>query len=226
MSAPVGYAPGRVAAPTVGVLWDLDGTLVDSAGDIAAAVDRTLPAFGLPPLGEPRVRSFVGDGARVLVERCAAAAGGDFAEAMLTRFLAEYGAHVCERTRIHPAGLVALLPRCAAPMAVVTNKPVAHSLAILDALGLRRFFPVVLGGDCLPERKPHPAPLREAMRRLGVTRAVMVGDGTQDVQAAAAAGLPAIGVGWGIHMPVGAAERVADVPALEAALRRRGVEIR
>lgn len=208
------------------ILWDLDGTLVDSAGDIAAALDRTLVASGLSPLGEARVRRFIGDGARNLVTRCVEAAGGTFTDAHLQAFLADYRAHVADRTTIHPPALAGLLPRVVSPMAVVTNKPEGHSHAILATLDLARWFPVVIGGDTLPTRKPDPAPLQVAMARLGVARAVMVGDGAQDVAAARAAGVPVIGVGWGIHRPQGADVLVEDVAALELALRERGVAIR
>lgn len=209
----------------IAVLWDLDGTLVDSSGDIAAAVDRTLTAWGLPSLGLAGVRPFIGHGARNLVERCVGAAGGRFEPAMLEHFLVDYRAHLCERTAVHPPGLRALLARVRAPMAVVTNKPEAHSRALLEAVGLAGHFPVVLGGDSLPRRKPDPAPLFEAMRRLGASGAVMVGDAAPDVDAARAAGLPVIGVAWGIGDPGGADVVVADVEALAAALAARGVDL-
>ncbi len=206
------------------VLWDLDGTLVDSAADIAAAVDRTLVRTGRPPLGEPAVRRFIGDGARKLVDRCVEAAGGTPAEGDLATFLAEYGAALVVRTAVY-AGLEALLAEVRAPMAVVTNKPEAFSHTILARLGLAPFFPVVIGGDTLPVRKPHPAPLVEALRRLGADAGVLVGDGPADVGAARAAGMPMIGVGWGIAAPVGA-DRVASTPdALRAALRDVGIRL-
>lgn len=208
------------------VVWDLDGTLIDSAGDIAAAMDRALAAFGLPPLGEARVRTFVGDGARALVQRCVEAVGGAFTEALHDRFLGEYRAHLVERTHVHPAALRELLPRIVAPMAVVTNKPILHTREILDTLGLGPHFGAVLGGDSLPRRKPDPAPIQEAMRLLGVTGAVMVGDGPQDVVAGQSAGLPVIGVAWGIHAPSGADVLVQDVLELEIALHRAGVAFR
>lgn len=215
-----GGPPGRPGA--VAVLWDLDGTLVDSAGDIAANVNRALRDAGLPELPEARVRGFVGDGARSLVQRCAEAAGGRFDPTLLSSFLAHYLAHPAERSRVHPPELRGLLDTFAeegVPMAVVTNKPLAVSLALLDALALRDHFGVVVGGDSFPERKPHPRPLREATAALGVERAVMVGDGPQDVAAARAAGLPVVGVGWGIAAPDGADLTVTDVPGLADRLR-------
>jgi phosphoglycolate phosphatase len=210
---------------TVGVLWDLDGTLVDSATDIAAAMDRSLVAMGLPPLGEPRIRGFIGEGARRLVDRSVAAAGGVLSEAHVATFLREYRAAPVVATRIY-AGIVALLERIAAPSAITTNKPEDLSREILSRLDLARFFPVVLGGDSLPTRKPDPEMLRVARERLGVTTAVLVGDGPADVGAAKAAGIPLIGVGWGITSPEGADVCVASVEALERALERFGVAMR
>jgi phosphoglycolate phosphatase len=213
-------------ADTVGVLWDLDGTLIDSAGDIAAAADRMLVRAGLAPLGEARIRTFVGDGAANLVQRCVRAAGGAPEPAHLDDFLRDYSANLDARTRIHPPELLGLLPRIACPMAVVTNKPIAPTLTILDSLGLARFFGAVLGGDSLPTRKPDPEMVWEAARRIGCDRTVLVGDGPQDVEAARRAGVRSIGVEWGIHAPAGADVRVGDVRALEAALVAAGIPIR
>ncbi len=207
------------------VLWDLDGTLVDSAGDIAAAVDRTLVRIGRAPLGEAIVRGFIGDGARKLVDRCVEAAGGRPGEGDLAVFLEEYGAALVVRTRVYD-GLVAVLDAVRAPMAVVTNKPEAFSRTILAGLALARFFPVVIGGDTFPVRKPDPTMLHEALRRLDAPDGVMVGDGPADVGAARAAGLPMIGVGWGIAAPLGADVSVATPTALLEALRSAGVALR
>lgn len=200
------------------VLWDLDGTLVDSAPDLVAAVNRTLGASDLPPLPDAAVRARIGHGAASLVARCVEAAGGRYEERQLHHFLETYRAHVADQTRVHPPTLRALLARLDRPMAVVTNKPEALSRALLDRLDLAHFFPVVLGGDSTPTRKPDPGMLHAAMARLGVRTALVVGDGDTDVQAGHAAGLPVIGVGWGIGDPVGADVRVETVAELEAAL--------
>lgn len=210
----------------IAVLWDLDGTIVDSAADIAAAVDRMLEGHGMTPLGEARVRAFIGEGARRLVDRCVEAAGGAPTDAHLAAFLAAYRDALAVHTRVDPPALLDLLPRVAAPMAIVTNKPEAMSVALLDTLGLRRFFPVVIGGDTLPVRKPEPLPVWEALSRLRARHGVLVGDGPADVGAGLAAGVPVVGVDWGIAAPEGATVRVGDVPALEAALRGLGVPFR
>lgn len=208
---------------TRAALWDLDGTLVDSAGDIAAAVDRTLLRHGLPALGEATVRRFIGDGARKLVDRCVTEAGGTPEDGHLADFLDAYAAHLVDHTRVHPPELIGLLADLRTPMAVVTNKPEALTRGILDALDLARFFPVVIGGDTLPTRKPDPGMLLEALRRLGATEGVLVGDGPADVGAARAAGMPMLGVTWGIAVPVGADVLVDDVGALAEALAAYGI---
>lgn len=211
---------------TVAVLWDLDGTLVDSAADIAAAIDRMLGRHGLPVLGEATVRRFIGEGARRLVDRCVAEAGAVPGEVHLAHFLAEYRAGLVVHTHVEPPALRELLDAIDAPQAIVTNKPEALTHGILAALDLARHFPVVLGGDSLPTRKPDPAMLAEALRRLDAERGVLVGDGPADVGAARAAGMPMIGVGWGIAAPEGADVRVGDVDALADALVRYGVSVR
>ena len=220
---------GRVS---VALLWDLDGTLVDSAADIAAAVDDVLAERGLPPVGEARVRTFIGDGARQLIDRSFAAVGAAATPADVDAFLERYGSALVERTRVHPPDLPGLLARIRSPQAIVSNKPERHTRVILRALDLERYLfvdasgrPVVLGGDSLPTRKPDPAMLVEAMRRVGATRGVIVGDGPADVQAAVAADLPMIGVGWGIATPVGAPVCVRDVIELERALLAAGVVV-
>ena len=203
---------------TRGILWDLDGTLVDSAGDLIAAINHTLGAHHLPALGDAVVRARIGNGAEVLVRRCVEAAGGRYAPAHLEDFLLEYGAHLADRTVVFPPGLRSLLDRLDRPMAVVTNKPEAATHALLAALDLARYFSVVLGGDSTPTRKPDPGMLVAAMARLGVSDADMVGDGDTDVAAGHAAGLRVIGVGWGIGDPSGADVHVETVADLERVL--------
>jgi phosphoglycolate phosphatase len=209
--------------PSPAVLWDLDGTLVDSGDDIANAIDHVLVARGLPALGAARVRGFVGDGARQLVERSWAAAGGSAGPDDVAAFLAYYADHLVVTTCVHPPDIVGLLARIDAPQAVVTNKPERNARRVLEVLGLARYFPVVIGGDTLPTRKPDPAMLHEALARLGAAQGVLVGDGPADVGAARAAGMRMIGVDWGIGQPVGADHRVDTVDALRAALAAEGV---
>ena len=190
------------------VLFDLDGTLVDSAHDLTHALNRLLAEQGLGALSVEEVKGMIGDGAGMLVERGLAAKGGDPAEApaLVPRFLELYEGNAARLTRPYPGveEMLRALGERGMPLAVVTNKPYAASCEILEALDLVRFFATVVGGDSRPERKPHPAPLLWAAERLGISpgEALMVGDNHHDVSAARAAGMTAVAVTWGYsHVP-------------------------
>lgn len=185
------------------LLFDLDGTLVDSVPDLAAAANRLLAELNRPKLSEAEIAPMVGDGVAKLVERVLAARGlsGLAPEPTVRRFSVLYEADAATLTRPYPGVLdgLAAFEAAGARLAVCTNKPEAATHAVLDALGLARFFPVVLGGDTLPVRKPYPAPLRTALARLGVApeRAAMVGDHRNDLLAARSAGVAAIFARYG-----------------------------
>lgn len=180
-----------------GVLIDLDGTLVDSVPDLAAAANRMLADLGLAAVTDDDVRRFVGNGVSVLVHRLLTGSMDGRADAATfprahAAFLAHYQAHLCDLSRCYD-GVVDGLARLSAAglrMACVTNKPEAPARALLGCLAIDPFFDVVIGGDTLPERKPHPLPLRQAAAELGleVADCVMLGDSVSDIQAAAAAG--------------------------------------
>ncbi len=183
------------------VVFDLDGTLIDSAEDLCVALNRLLAEEGLRPLALAEVVPMIGDGAAKLVERALAAAGGKpFAgalPALTRRFLAHYEPHAAERTRAIPGAAEALAALAARglALAICTNKPEQATRRILAALDLERHFAAVIGGDSVPGRpKPDPAMVLAAVDRLGVAahEAVMVGDARNDVLAARAAGLPVL----------------------------------
>ena len=185
------------------ILFDLDGTLVDSVPDLAAAVNGVLAELVRPPLGLVQVTSMVGDGTPALVERALAAsgAGGTPLRAAHDRFLTLYEADPTRLTRPY-AGVPAVLGELAAAgwrLGVCTNKPERATRSILASLDLERFFAVVLGGDSGPTRKPDPGPLRTALDRLGSAPggAAMIGDHRNDVAAAHAAGMPAVFARYG-----------------------------
>ncbi|MBI1853789.1 MAG: phosphoglycolate phosphatase [Planctomycetes bacterium] len=180
------------------VLFDLDGTLVDSLPDIAATANRTLAAFGLPPLDVETVRGFVGYGVKHLVEGCFAGRIADTDEALRV-FRQFYLERPCERTRAYPAVRETLDALAGVSLAIVTNKPQAVSEAVLEQLGLRHYFTLIVGGDALPLRKPDPLPIVHVMERLGstATRTILVGDGIPDAQAGRAAGVAVCLVGYG-----------------------------
>ncbi len=175
------------------IIFDLDGTLIDSAPDIHLACCKVLAAHGLPPVSAAQVRGFVGHGAGVLIDRLIAATGLSAADqpAILAAFLAEYETAV-HLTLPYPGVHDALsaLAHDGWTMAICTNKPLAPTRAILAHLGLDGHFGVVIGGDSLPTRKPDPAPLFATMAQMGAARALFVGDSEVDAQTAAAARLP------------------------------------
>ena len=185
------------------VLFDLDGTLVDSVPDLAAAANALLAELGRATLSEAEIAVMVGDGVAKLVERALLASGaGDVAlEPAIRRFSAIYGAGATTLTRPYPGVLEVLegLSRQGFGLAVCTNKPARATETVLQGLGLSRFFPVVLGGDSLPQRKPDPAPLLAALDRLGAApaEAAMLGDHRNDVLAARAAGTDALFARYG-----------------------------
>ena len=184
-------------------VFDLDGTLVDSAPDLHAALDRLMATRGLPPFGRPEVVAMIGDGAKVLVERALAARQRPFDAAALDHFLADYTAHAAVETRLFP-GIEAALDTLARDgdgwrMAVCTNKPVGAARDLLGALGLLDRFAAIGGGDSFPVRKPDPAHLLATIEQAGGmgAGAVMIGDHRNDVAAARGAGIPCVFVGWG-----------------------------
>jgi phosphoglycolate phosphatase len=185
------------------ILFDLDGTLVDSVPDLAAAVNGLLAELGRPALGLAQVTGMVGDGTTALVERALAASGAADTPlpAALDRFLALYEADPTRLTRPY-AGVPAVLDQLAAAgwrLGVCTNKPERATRAVLAGLDLERFFTAVLGGDSGPTRKPDPGPLRAALGRLGSApaRAAMIGDHRNDVIAAHAAGMRVVFARYG-----------------------------
>ncbi len=188
-------------------IFDLDGTLVDSAADIAAALDSALGAVGLGPVGVVRVREWVGGGLRLLIERALAHhfSGAAWPGAIMTRmeqaFDHSYRSCSGHSARLFPGTELALeaLRARDVRLACVTNKPIRHTLPLLQRLGLAESFHLVLGGDSLPLAKPHGLPLQVAMIRLGVPPigACMIGDSMNDLAAARAAGIAAIAVSHG-----------------------------
>jgi len=178
-------------------VFDLDGTLVDSVDDLAASVNHALGAVGLPLRSRDEVRSFIGDGARVLLER-AVGPRRDLLEPALAAWRAHYDAHLLDATRPYP-GVPEALAAARRTLAVLTNKPAPMAVRILAGLGLAgRFAGVVGGGDAPP--KPDPAGARALLARLGVRPedAVLVGDSPVDAATARNAGMEFVAVTWGL----------------------------
>ena len=179
-------------------LFDLDGTLVDSATDLATSVNLLRQEHHLPPLDLATVRSYVGDGATMLIRR--AMPEGEFRVEQLHRFLELYSHHLVEVTAPYP-GITEFLERHRQmKMAVVTNKPVELSRQLLDRLDLSRFFKSVIGGDSFDRKKPSAKPLLAALEQLGSSadEAVMIGDHHTDLHAGNAAGVATCFCSWGL----------------------------
>jgi phosphoglycolate phosphatase len=196
-------APGLVA-------FDLDGTLVDSATDLAAAASALTVELGGRPLTRAQVVQMVGEGAALLVRRALSAAGlDDDTPGALDRFLALYDERLLDTTRLY-AGVRDVLDRLEplVPLAVVTNKPTAPALRVLDALGVRHHFIDVIGGDGVWPRKPDPAGLRSLRVYADGGPVVFVGDSPIDAETAARGGSPFVLAAYGF----GAAAFDDDAP--------------
>jgi phosphoglycolate phosphatase len=184
-----------------GLVFDLDGTLVDSRGDIVRACNAALVAVGRAALPEARVFSFVGDGARMLLARAAGIAENDpLVDTLLGPYMADYLARPVERTTLMPgvADSLATLAR-AIPLAVCTNKPRALAEAVLDGLGLSVHFRALVAAGDTATRKPEPEMVVLACERLGLSKAdlssaAMIGDSAVDVRSGRAAGAYTIGI--------------------------------
>jgi phosphoglycolate phosphatase len=184
------------------IVFDLDGTLADTAPDIAAALNHALAQVGRHILTLDAVRAMVGHGGKVLVQRALAATGGEDALTLATAYaamIAYYETHVCEHSQPYPGVVAALdaLREQGVALALCTNKPEHLARGVIDVLGWRDRFAAIVGGDTLAATKPDPAMLNRAVEQAGGGPAAMVGDSIIDVQTARAAGLPCIAVSFG-----------------------------
>jgi phosphoglycolate phosphatase len=200
------------------VVFDLDGTLVDTAPDLVGTLDELLAHEGLPPLGLEAGRLLIGGGPRAMIargfEQAGASLSGQRLAKLTERFLARYAARLVEASRPYPGAGAALarLKAAGARLAVCTNKPTDLAIGLMRGLGLERLFSAVVGPDAAPARKPDPRHLLAAIAAAGgdPRRALMVGDSAGDAQAARAARVPLILVSFGYADPP-AAQLAPDV---------------
>lgn len=204
---PFSFTPYRA------IFFDLDGTLVDSAPDIAASVDATLAECQWPQAGLARVRDWVGNGSQKLIERAIRYAQGDTAdsntvnpelqEQVHRKFLAQYAQHNGALSQLYP-GVIAFLQHCQSlklRMALITNKPHALAIQLTEALGISHFFELTLGGDSFPTRKPDPVALNFCMEQFGLSNGdcLMVGDSETDLNSARNANMRCLCVTYGYN---------------------------
>jgi len=189
-------------------IFDLDGTLVDSAPDLHASLNRLMARYGLAAFPLPEVTGMIGDGARALVQKAFSTRGVMFTEAAVKHFLADYEPNSAVLTRPYPGMVEALVAfgKEGWQRAICTNKPIAATWAMLDALRLGGYFELVLGGDSLPVKKPDPGHVRGVLEGLGVDPldATMIGDHQNDIRAAAGAGVRSVFAAWGYGDGTGA----------------------
>ena len=198
------------------LVFDLDGTLIDSRQDLCNSVNATLTNFGLKPLPDAVIASYIGDGAAMLIRRALEVPGelpsnanpaddGFFQEAF-TYFLTYYRAHKLDYTHLYPGVLDSLealktMPDGGSrPMAVLTNKPVGPAQAICEGLGIAQYFFSIYGGDSFPTKKPNPQGLVSLMQEANASPAetLMVGDSHVDVETARNAGAWVLGCSFGL----------------------------
>jgi phosphoglycolate phosphatase len=186
------------------ILFDLDGTLIDSKRDITLSVHHLQSRFGRAPSTEEEIAGFIGDGVVKLVERAIGHRDPGLIEPAVDYFKEHYRRHMLDNTRLYPGVNETLEHFRTKKMAIVTNKPSRISERIVAALGIADYFPIIIGGDIELPKKPNPAGVIEALNRLGVrdrSRAMMVGDSAQDTEAGRKAGALTCGIYSNIANP-------------------------
>ena len=208
------------------LIFDLDGTLIDSKLDLAHAVNAARAHMGLGDLPHPLVFSYVGNGAPTLIQRSLGPEAGEAqVQEALEFFLAYYRDHMLDYTTLYPgvADTLDVLLQSGKRMAVLTNKPVRISKAIIGGLGLERHFFQIYGGNSFEQKKPHPIGIETLLSEagMGAGHALMIGDSAVDIQTARNAGIKSCGVTYGFQPETLAAEppdflidRFEDLPAV------------
>jgi phosphoglycolate phosphatase len=185
------------------LIFDLDGTLIDSKRDLIASVNATRAWMDLSPLPDELVSSYVGDGAPTLIRRALPGTTDQTLELALQHFLEYYREHMLDATTLYPGVREALdqLHAARIPMAVLTNKPVRFSVQLIEGLGLEMHFFRIYGGNSFEEKKPNPVGIDSLVSEASASRdrTVMVGDSAVDIRTARNARVQACGVSWGFQ---------------------------
>ncbi|MEQ3640418.1 MAG: phosphoglycolate phosphatase [Alteromonas sp.] len=200
--------------PITTFIFDLDGTLVDSVPDLASALNNALNDVGMATFSESTIRNWVGNGARVLVERGLSgntdantqqckSISNELIDHTFQRFLYHYDLNVCRASTLYPHvyDTLSALSRKGYTLALVTNKPKKFIAPIVEAFKVESFFSLFIGGDSLKEKKPSPLPLNHVCKTLNVkaNECVMVGDSKNDILAANAASMRSVGLTYGYN---------------------------
>ena len=193
------------------VIFDLDGTLIDSKKDLTDSVNATRAWHGLAPIPDDIVSSYVGNGAPMLIRRSFPHATQEELPVLLRYFLDYYREHMLDATVLYPGVREALdaMHEAEVPLAILTNKPVRFSIRLIEGLGLESHFFRIYGGNSFEEKKPHPIGIKMLLAESGAApdRTFMVGDSAVDIRTARNAGVKACGVNWGFQP-----ETFADAP--------------
>jgi len=183
------------------VIFDLDGTLIDSKKDLALATNHTLVLLGRDPLPESLIYGYVGDGVRRLLEQCLGETTPGLLDEAWEHFCTYYQQHLLDHTRLFPGVREVLESLIEQEMVIISNKPHRFCLPLLKGLGIYSFFRIILGGDSLDRKKPDPAPIYYALERLGLPpeEALIVGDSTTDIECGRRAGILTCAVTYGFR---------------------------
>jgi phosphoglycolate phosphatase len=182
------------------VIFDLDGTLVDSSIDICHAINYALEGLNVPAVTVPKTISLIGEGITRLFEKVIEIHHiPSDKEPLIRRFLDHYSAHLADNTTVYPGVMDTLESLNGCPKVVISNKREDFSARLLELLGMRKYFDFVVGSDTTPEKKPSPVPIRYVLSKFGIRpeEAVIIGDSTFDIEAGKAAGIRTIAVTYG-----------------------------
>jgi phosphoglycolate phosphatase len=195
------------------IIFDLDGTLVDSRLDIADALNLTMEGFGYGPFSLEEVVSFIGGGVRDLIRKAMGTQNQELEDKAYDAFLAYYASHLLDKSVLYPSVEDVLGHLSGKKKAVVTNKPEDLSLRVLEGLNIRSHFSLVLGGDSLKRKKPFPEPLLKAMMEVNAKseKTIMIGDSPIDIEAGKRAGVATCGVSYGYSSREALKEAGADM---------------